>query len=441
MAELAWPLVLANLAWIAMGIVDTMMVGRVSAEAIGAVSLGGVIFSVTAIFGSGVMLGMDALVPQAFGSGDITGCHRWLWNSLYLGLPLSVLLMVAMWISIPPLGAVGINPNVLKLAVPYLEVLAWSVLPVVLYAAFRGYLLGMNLVKPVMFAMVSANLVNAAGNWVLIFGHLGAPAMGVVGAGWSTFFARFYMAVMLAGFIWYQDRRRRRGLFRVSLLPDFARILELLTLGFPAALQILVEIGVFAVATALIGKLDAVSLAAHQIALNTATVTYMVPLGVGEAAAVRVGQALGRNDPLAARKSGWAAVAMGACFMACAGVVLLLAPRLISRIYTPDKAVVAAGASLLIVVAFFELFDGLQAVVMGALRGAGDTRTPLYCHLVAYWTIGLPLGYYLCFRRGWGAQGLWVGLAFALILIGSVLLMVWRRKTRVWSPSPAPVFE
>jgi MATE family, multidrug efflux pump len=439
--QLAWPLVLANLGWIAMGIVDTIMVGRVSAVAIGAVSLGGVIFSAAAIFGSGVLLGLDALVPQAFGSGDVDDCHRSLWNSVCLSLPLSGGLMIATWLVIPLLGALGINPAVLKLAVPYLETLIWSTLPIMLYSAFRGYLQGMNRVKPVMFALVSANLVNAACNWVLIFGHLGAPALGVVGAGWATFFSRAYMAAMLAAYILYYDHRRGTGLFRVSLRPDWVRMRELVSLGLPAALQILVEIGVFAVATALIGKLDAVSLAAHQIALNTATLTYMVPLGVGQAAAVRVGQALGKGDPPAARNSGWAAVAMGASFMACAGVVLLLMPRLIARIYTPEKAVVAAGASLLIVVAFFELFDGLQAVVMGALRGAGDTRTPMYCHLLAYWAVGLPLGAFLCFRMNWGAQGIWVGLAFALILIGSVLLMVWRRKTRVWAVSPAPVYE
>jgi len=193
-------------------------------------------------------------------------------------------------------------------------------------------------------------------------------------------------------------------------------------------LQIGVEIAVFALATALIGKLDPVYLAGHQIAMNTVTFTYMVPLGVGSAAAVRVGQALGRRDIAAARRSGAAALSLGAGFMGCAALVLLLVPRVIVRAYTPDPAVIQAGAALLIVGAFFQVFDGMQVVATGALRGTGDTRTPMLCHLLAYWLLGLPLGYFLCFSLGWGAVGLWIGLCVALILIGLVLFRVWFRR-------------
>ena len=430
--QLAGPLVLANLGWMSMGIVDTMMVGRVSPEAIGAVSLGGILFITVGLFGGGLLLSLDTLVPQAFGAGKVGDCHCSLLNSVYLSLPLAAILMGLVWLCVPFLRSFGIHPAVLRQAIPYLKALLWSTLPLLFYFGFRGYLQGMNLVRPVMFALVSANLVNVGGNWMLIYGHLGAPAMGAEGSGWSTCIARTYMASVLLGYILYYDHRHATGLLRSTLRPDLARIRRLLSLGFPASMQITLEVGVFAVVTTLIGKLDPISLAAHQIAMNAASFTYMVPLGIGSAAAVRVGQALGRQDRGAAGRSGWAALALGAGFMLCAALAFLLVPKYIARIFTPDAAVIKTGVSLLAVAAFFQLFDGVQVVATGALRGAGDTRTPMLCHLLAYWFLGLPLGYFLCFAWGWGAAGLWIGLCVGLILIGVVLFVVWRRKVCGW---------
>jgi MATE family, multidrug efflux pump len=439
LAALAWPLALSNLGWMTMGVVDTLMVGRLSAEAIGAVSLGGVIFSTAGIFGGGVLLGLDALVPQSYGAGDVEDCHRSLLNSIYLAVPLSAFLMGILWLLMPLMKQWEINPAVLGQTLPYLDALIWSTPPLLVYFAFRGYLQGMNVVKPVMFALVSANLVNVAGDWALIFGHLGAPALGAEGAGWSTCISRLYLAASLGVSVWYFDRRHNTSLFQIPLKPDWTRIWRLFHLGLPAALQLLVEIGVFAVATALVGRLDAVSLAAHQIALNTVSFTFMVPLGVGAAAAVRVGQSLGKGDAQGAQEAGWAALVVGAAFMACAAVALWTVPEFIARVYTPERPVIRAGAALLVIGGFFQLFDGLQVVATGALRGAGDTHSPMICHLVAYWTLGLPLGYYLCFKRAWGVNGLWAGLAVALILIGLALAIVWHRKTSGWAAAAPSV--
>jgi MATE family multidrug resistance protein len=208
------------------------------------------------------------------------------------------------------------------------------------------------------------------------------------------------------------------------------RIRRLLALGLPAAMQVSLEIGVFALVTALIGRLGAISLASHQIALNTVSLTYMVPLGISSAAAVRVGQAIGRRDPSGASAAGDSAILFGAGFMTLAGMALLLFPRGIARIYTPNLVVIRSTVLLLAAGAAFQLFDGIQTVATGALRGAGDTRTPMLCHFTAYWIIGLPLGAWLCFRRGWGAFGLWAGLSLALILIGIVLLFAWRHMVK-----------
>ena len=443
MIRLALPLVLAELGWMTMAIVDTMMVGRQadSAVAIGAVSLGSILFNSAAIFGTGLMLGLDTLVSHSYGAGDVEDCHRSLVNGVYLSLGITPVLMGAVWIFGPLLRSLDIQASVLHQAIPYLQALNWGTLPLLLYFVFRRYLQGMNMAKPVMFALVSANLVNLAGNWALIYGHLGFHAMGTVGSGWSTCFARTYMMLVLLVYSLYYDHRNKTGLRNAARLPTFPRVWRLVYLGLPAATQFGMEVGVFAVATALIGKLGAVPLASHQVALNTVSLTYMVPLGISAAAAVRVGQALGRRDAHAASRAGWTAMLLGTSFMGCMAIALFLIPGEIVRIYTPDAALIPAASALLFVAAFFQLFDGMQTVATGALRGAGDTRTPMLCHLFFYWFIGLPLGAYLCFRVGWGAPGMWAGLCVALILIGSALLYFWRRKERSFAAGYLPDLE
>jgi MATE family multidrug resistance protein len=433
--RLAIPLVLAELGWMSMAIVDTMMVGRLpnSATAISAVSLGGILVHVLAFFGGGLLVGLDTLVSQAFGAGQREDCHRSLVHGIYLSLALAPLLMAPVWFIDSLLYRMRIPPDIIALAVPYSKAMAWGTLPLLLYFAMRRCMQGMNLVRPIAFALVTANIINAGGNWLLIYGKLGAPAMGAVGSGWSTAWARIYLAAVLVGYLLWYDRKHRTDLLRTPIQPDLMRIRRLIALGLPAAMQITLEIGVFALVTALIGRLGAVSLASHQIALNTVSLTYMVPLGISSAAAVRVGQAIGRRDPQGAADAGGSAIFFGAVFMTLAGIALLLFPRAIARLYTPDAAIIRSTVLLLAAGAAFQLFDGIQTVATGALRGAGDTRTPMLCHFTAYWIIGLPLGAWLCFRKNMGAFGLWAGLSLALILIGIVLLLAWRRTVRKFS--------
>jgi len=430
--RLALPLVLAELGWMTMAIVDTMMVGRLpnSAVAIAAVSLGGILVNVLSFFGGGLLVGLDTLVSQAFGSGQREDCHRSLVHGIYLSLALAPLLMVPVWYFEPLLRAMHIAPEVIALAVPYSKALAWGTLPLLLYFAVRRCMQAMDIVRPIAFALVTANLINAGGNLILIYGKFGVHAMGAVGSGWSTSWARIYLSAVLVGYLLWYDRRHRTRLLRTPIQPDFRRIRRLIALGLPTAMQITLEVGVFALVTALIGRLGAVALASHQIALNTVSFTYMVPLGISSAAAVRVGQAIGRKDPQGAAAAGGTAIFLGAAFMTAMSIVLLIIPRWIARAYTPDQAIIHSTVYLLAAGAAFQLFDGLQTVATGALRGLGDTRTPMLCHFTAYWIIGLPLGYWLCFRRGWGAFGLWAGLSLALILIGIVLLIVWQQRVR-----------
>lgn len=432
MLRLAAPLALTELGWLCMSFVDTVMVGRLpySATAIGAVSVGSTLFYTIGIFGSGTMLGMDTLVAQAYGARRLEECHRAMWNSLYFACMISPLLMAGVLAIIPLFPRFGLAPDVVAQTVPFLKALVWSTLPLVLYFGLRRYLQAMHIVKPVVFALVSANLVNLAGNWVLVYGRLGFRARGVPGSGWSTCISRIYMVAVLAVAAVYYDRKRNSGLWAASRRLEWWRLWQLLRLGLPAALQLLLEISAFATATILIGKLGAVPLAGHQIALNVASFTYMVPLGISSAAAIRVAHAVGAGDAHGAARAGWMALLFGAGFMSCAGLTLFLFARPIARIYSPEPTVVSAGATLLVVAAVFQLFDGLQVVATGALRGVGNTRVPMLVNLAGYWALGLPLGTWLCFGSRWGAMGMWIGLCLALVVIGSILLRVWSSSIR-----------
>ena len=415
-----------------MAIVDTMMVGRLpnSAMAMGAVSLGSAIFIVLALFGEGLLLGLDTLVAQAFGAGQREDCHRSLINGVYLSLALTPVLCAPIFLMPRLFRSIHVDSALMHETMPYTYALVWGMLPLFLYFAVRRCLQAMNMVRPVAFALVTANIINALFNWILIYGKWGFPAMGTVGSGWSTAIARIYMAAILIGYLFWYDHKNRTELLKTPVDIDLRRIKQLIALGFPAALQFTLETGVFATVTTLIAKLGPVPLATHQIALNTVAFTYMVPLGISSAAAVRVGQALGRKDPHGAGVAGGTAIFIGAAFMSVASIVLLVVPSWIARIYTTDELIISSTGALLAAGAAFQLFDGIQSVATGALRGAGDTRTPMLCHFTAYWIIGLPLGYWLCFHLKWGALGLWIGLSLALILIGIVLLLVWRKKVR-----------
>lgn len=428
MLRLAGPVISAELGWMAMGIVDTIFVGRLGAEAIGAVSLGNALYFAVAIFGMGLLLGLDALVSQAYGAGDLHECHDWLVQGVYLAAVVCPASMALLWYVDSISGRMGFDPAVLEQARPFLRASIWGTPALFLYAAFRRYLQGMGLVKPVMAALISANVVNALMDWAFVYGKFGAPAMGVAGSGWATTISRCYMATFLVVYAIGRDLRTGRGLIRTSLAPRLAAIRRLFAIGLPAATHILLEVGVFALATMLAGRLDAASLAAHHVVLDVASVTFMIPLGLGTAGAIRVGQAIGRGEPAAASRAGWTALLLGAAFMTTSGMVMATIPGLLSTLFTNDARVVALASRLMLLAAAFQLFDGLQGVATGALRGAGDTRTAMLCTLVCYWAVGLPVGWSLAFRGDRGVFGLWIGLTLGLFVAGVVLLWAWNRR-------------
>jgi MATE family multidrug resistance protein len=441
MLKLAGPVVLAEIGWMSMGIVDTIMVGPLGPAAIGATGMSSSLFFAFAVFGMGVMLGLDALVSQSFGADRLDDCVRWLQHGVCLALVVAPVIMITFYVALTTIDHWGFHPEIHVLAVRYLRVIGLSAVPLLLYATFRRYLQGIHVVRPVMFALLTANLVNAVANWMLIYGKLGAPALGVEGAAWATVAARVYMATFLGVAIARVHRRRGESHPDVHFALDLPRLRRLTALGVPAASQLTLEVGVFAAVSGLAGRLDPISLGAHQIALNIAALSFMVPLGLSSAGAVRVGHAVGAGDLRRAVHAGWTAFGIGAAIMTAVGLSFLIAPTPMLRAFTNDPQVLSIGVRLLAIAAAFQLFDGTQAVATGVLRGVGDTRTPMVTNVIGHWVLGLPAGYALCFAAGWGVSGLWIGLSIGLTFVAIVLTLAWYRRTHhlVLPATPAPV--
>jgi multidrug resistance protein, MATE family len=423
---LAIPVALSEIGWMTMSIVDVIMVGKLGAAAIGAVGLGNAIYYAPAIFGIGLLLGLDTMVSRAWGARDFDQCHRWLAQAIYIALAFTPLLMVFIVVARLLFTARGVDPLVGVYTRSYVCILNLGTFPLLVYGGFRRYLQGVGLVRPVTFALISANLVNLAGNWIFIYGKLGMPALGVSGSALSTVVSRIYMAAVLVYFAWRHERGRGHPLFAHWPGPDWKRIRVLMNLGVPAASQIILEMAAFGAATIMAAHLDPVALATHEIALSCAAYTFMVPLGISAAAAVAVGHAIGAGNPARARRAGWMAVGLGVGFMGLAALAFLLIPRPIIEIYSRDQQILAMGVRILMIVAAFQVFDGCQTVATGALRGLGETRFPMLTNFAGYWLFGLPLGAVMCFRLKWGLPGLWIGLTLALIAIALLLLHRWR---------------
>ena len=437
MLHLALPLVLAEIGWMVMGIVDTIMVGHLpdSAISLGAAALGQVMYHTLAFGIGGVLLGLDTVLSQAYGAKRIDSANRSLQHGLLLGAILTVILMSI--VALMPFGFSHLHtdPEILRRSAPFLNALNWGTPALILWLVLRRYLQAFNHARSIAFTLVSANLINIFFNWLFIYGHdwgaIHIPAWGVTGSGWSTMLSRCYQAAVMLAAIFYYDRRHRYGLFKTKWRYEPERLRELLRLGAPIGGQIFVEIAIFGTVTAIISTMGALPLAGHQIALDCASFTFMVPMGISTAASVRVGQAIGRADAIGAKAAGWTALLLSSCFMLTASCVFIAIPGTIARGFSPSPEVIAATVPLLFIVAVFQLFDGLQMTATGALRGAGNTSIGLYVHLCAYWIVGLPVGLYLAFRHHLGAAGLWSGLCIGLILAGIALTTIWRRTTKL----------
>src|SRR5438270_4206761 len=436
MLTLALPLILAEVGWMSMGVVDTIMVGHMAnpALAIAACALGQVLYNTIAFGIAGVLLGLDTYLAQSHGAGRFDEANRWLLHGLLLAAGLALTLILIIVCAPFVMLRLPIDHDILTGSVSFLGALNYGTPALFLYFTLRRYLQAFNHVRPIAVALVTANIINAVGNWLLIFGHswgpIHIPALGITGAGLATSTSRCYLALFMVVSLWRIERRHRYGLSSMRRHFEPIRIRRLALLGAPAGGQIFVEIAIFGLVTFLIGTMGRLPLAGHDIALNCASFTFMVPFAISAAAAVRVGQAIGRNALREAASAGWAAIALGAGAMAVFSAIYFLFSRLIAGSFTEDPAVIAATIPLLFVAAIFQFFDGLQITATGALRGAGNTHAGLIVQIIGYWIIGLPIGYVLGFRNHHGAVGLWLGLCACGIVAGTPLTTIWHRSTK-----------
>jgi MATE family multidrug resistance protein len=423
--RLAVPVVLVQLGFMLMGVVDTLMVGRLSAAALAAVAIGNLYFFNVTIFGSGTLMALDPIIAQAVGAGDDETVARSLQRGLVLSLGLSVLTIALLAPATPVLRALHQPAEIIPDTSAYVRISIVGVAPYFAFVVLRQSLQALHRVAPIVATVVVANLVNAFFNWVFVYGHLGSPPLGVAGSAIATSIGRWLMLLLLLAMAWRDLRPHvtpaRDGIFSWPALE------RMLVIGAPIGAQQALEAGAFGAIGLLMGLIGTTAVAAHQIAITLAAFTFMVPLGVGSAAAVRVGHAIGAGDSVRARAAIRAAYLAGVGFMTLTALVFLGAPHLLARAFTTDVAVIDLAAALIPIAGFFQVFDGGQAVGAGVLRGAGDTTAPLAAMLTGYWMLGVPVSAYLGFRTSLGPAGLWWGFVISLAAVAVFLFVRIRR--------------
>jgi MATE family multidrug resistance protein len=420
-AVLALPMVVVQVGIMAMGFVDTLMVGHVSGDVLAAVALGNIYFFNVSIFGTGTLMALDPLVSQAVGARDEASVAIATQRGAILALGISIVTILLLLPSASVLRAFHQPEMVVREASIYLTISALGVLPFFAFVLFRQTLQALGRVAPIVGTIVVSNLLNAALNWVFVYGHLGSPPMGARGSAIATAVARWAMALALLVLA------RRELVPRLSPViagaGDRVALWSMLKLGMPIGAQQMLEAAAFGAIGLLMGVLGTRELAGHQVAITLAALTFMVPLGVGAAASVRVGRAVGAGDAVGARAAAHAAYVCGVGFMCLTALAFLFLPRQLAAMMTSDPAVIAIAAALIPVAGVFQVFDGGQAVGAGVLRGLGDTRVPLVSMLGGYWLLGLPVSAWLGFGTGMREVGLWSGFVVSLGVVALFLLL------------------
>ena len=427
LTAIAVPVALSQLAIMSMGFVDLVMVGRVSVEAFAAVSLANPWQYATLLFANGFLMALDPIVSQAHGARDGDRAGRALQQGLVLALLMSPWVILAWTQTEEVLLALGQEARLAHEAERFLLVQIPSVPFFLTYAALRQYLQGREIVRPVLWVVLIGNVVNALANWVLVFGKLGVPALGLVGSGLATSLTR--IAMFGAGVGLVVAFRLHEGAWvpwsRAAFAP--AGLRALLAIGFPISLQMSLEMWAFAASNLIAGRLGAEAVAAHGMVMNLASITFMVPLGIAQGTAVRVGNLIGAGELAQSQRAAWLGIAMGAGFMTLSAVGFVVGRDVLPRLYTPEAAMIAAAAAILPIAGAFQVFDGTQSVASGVLRAMGRPGPAAVFNLVGYWVLALPLGAWLALGRGAGLVGLWWGLCAGLVVVAiGLVLWIWR---------------
>ena len=435
--RLAAPLVLAQLAQNGLGFVDTLMVGRLGAGALAAMALGGSFYFTTGIITSSILFAVGPTVAQAIGGGRRSEAAHAASQALWLALVLAIPGIVVFHAVGPILLRLGLEAETARLAGGYLRAISFGFPFYLGFTALRGFLEGHGDARPIMYIAFFGVALNVGLCEVLIFGHLGFPALGVVGTGFATAAVYTIMFLLAAGLVAWRYPKQRVLAGMARLRPRVMR--ELVKIGWPIAFTTGMEVGLFSLCGLLIARFGDSVLAAHQVAMQSASMTFMVPLGMAIATSVIVGQAAGAGDMAQVRRTGVMGIGVAVGFMPCSATLYLLAPRFVIGLYTDvsapgNAAMVAAAVGFLGIAALFQLFDGVQVTAIGALRGLKDTRVPMLLTLVSYWIVGMPLGLLLAFGLGVGAKGLWYGMVAGLAAASVLMSARFARRSRTREP-------
>ena len=431
--SLGGPLIAAQLAQISMGFVDTMMAGRLSARDLAAVAIGANLFWPICFAWAAVLIAVSPTVSHLFGAGQREQIGHTVRQGLWLAGLMAIGAFVSLRYSPLLLNYAGISAELIPTATGFLHAIAWGAPGLCAFNVLRSYSEGISLTRPVMYTSLVALFGNIIGDYVFMYGKLGMPALGAVGCGVASAIMMWVNAAMMLAYILTHKQYAPDGVFSRFEGPRWPEIRSLLKLGVPMSMSWFLEASLFGTIALIMGTLGTTIVAGHQIALNVASITFMIPLGLSMAITVRVGHAMGRQDPEAARFSGLTGIALAGLFMAVSALFIFAFPRFIAGIYTQDPAVLQMAVMLLFMAAVFQISDGLQVAAAGALRGLKDTKFPMIITFIAYWLIGMPLGYTLGISMGGGARAMWIGiicgLTTAAILLNARFYVLTRRMS------------
>lgn len=427
--KLSGPIIVGQLGHVTMGIIDNVMVGKLGALPLAASAFAISILIVPLIVGLGISYAISPLTAIARGENDEPKLKLLFAQGFLLNTVSALLLSFLSVLSISFFPYMGQSKETVEMATPFMLLISFSIIPVMVYQVGKQFMDGFEQPKVAMFVTISANLINFIGNYLLIYGNFGFPKMGLPGAGLSTLLSRVYMAVVVMFYIFKSKKFKKYSFSFSDLFPDKKMQTELLKLGGPSALQFLFEVGAFSFAAIMVGWISAKALAAHQIALSIASLTYMVTIGFASGSAIRVGERFGRKDYREVRTAGFTGVLLVILSMLVTGGGIILCRDIIPPFYVPDSEVWGIASGLLIITALFQVFDGLQGVSINILRGITDTFIPTLIAFFSYWVVSLPAAYILAFTFRLKTEGIWIGLLLGLLFAGVLLFSRFAFKT------------
>lgn len=428
--SLAYPVIIGQLGLIMMGVVDSIMVGELGAVPLAAASLSNSLIFIVLIIAIGNSIAVTPLVAILVGAKKSDECGVYFRQSLLVNLVMGFLVFLIILVGVNYLHLLGQSFSVQQKAKSYMIIIGLSIFPLMIFQTYKQFIEGLSIMRPAMIITLAANLINVFANWVLIFGKLGFPRLELDGAGWATFLSRLFMAISLMIFVMYNKRFRIYDVSFHFRSLNFPVIRRILSVGLPSGFQYFFEVGAFSFAVIMIGWIGANELAAHQIAISLASVSFMGVLGISQAGGILVGNAVGEQSVQLVRKSGFTAIALGMIWMSVSGIIFILFRNHLPFIFIRDEAVIRIASQLLIIAALFQLSDGIQAVGIGILRGLTDVKGPTVITFVAYWIISLPIGYLLAFQFGYGVIGVWIGLLIGLTCSAIMLTLRFNYKSR-----------